>query len=180
MTYLRERRRGGDIMLKRKHMVLTFLVFCLTATLLVGVTSSAEYDPWVDGNDDGIIDIVDIVNLAIRFGEEGTPINKTALLLDLLDRVEVLETGGFIGAPAYDSGWVLADGWITLYHNLGTDALFVYLLGRNSPSDPIRGVGGGDQTELRLMGLNATHIEAMARYNCKYIRAKIWKILPTS
>ena len=78
-------------MLKRKHFALGFLAFCLTATLLVGVTSSAEYDPWVDGNDDGIIDIVDIVNLAIRFGEEGTPINKTALLLELQDTVATLE-----------------------------------------------------------------------------------------
>jgi len=68
-------------------MILAFLAFLLTATLLVGVTSSAEYDPWMDVNDDGIIDIVDIVNLAIRFGEEGTPINKTELLLDLLERV---------------------------------------------------------------------------------------------
>jgi len=41
-------------------------------------------------NDDGIIDIVDIVSLAIRFGEEGTPINKTELLLELQDRIDSL------------------------------------------------------------------------------------------
>jgi len=58
---------------------MVFLAFCLAATLLVGVTSSAEYDPWCDINDDGLIDIVDIVSLAIRFGEEGTPINKAAV-----------------------------------------------------------------------------------------------------
>jgi len=68
-------------MIKKRHIILCFLVFCLTPTLLVGVTSSADYDPWVDGNDDGIIDIVDIVNLAIRFGEEVTPINKTGFFL---------------------------------------------------------------------------------------------------
>lgn len=78
-------------MLKRKHMIIGFLAFCLVATLLIGVTSSAEYDPWCDINDDGVINILDIVNLGIRFGTEGTPINKTELLLTLLDRVDRLE-----------------------------------------------------------------------------------------
>jgi len=95
-------------MLKRKHMILGFLSFCLTATLLVGVTSSAEYDPWCDINDDGLIDIVDIVSLAIRFGEEGTPINKTALLLELQDRIDSLNgtleiripKKGYLSVPA--------------------------------------------------------------------------------
>jgi hypothetical protein len=79
-------------MLKRKHMIIGFLAFCLTATLLIGVTSSADYDPWVDVNDDGIIDIVDLVNVAIRFGEEGTLINKTALLLNLQKKVDSLNS----------------------------------------------------------------------------------------
>jgi len=94
--------------IKKRHILFCFLVFCLTATLLIGATSSAPYDPWVDGNDDGIIDIVDIVNLAIRFGEEGTPINKTALLLELQSKIEslnqTLETRipkkGFLSVPA--------------------------------------------------------------------------------
>jgi len=62
----------------------------LVATLLVGVTSSAEYDPWFDVNDDGIINILDILALAVMFGEEGTPINKTELLLELQDRIDSL------------------------------------------------------------------------------------------
>lgn len=75
-------------MIKRKHLMLGFLAFCLTATLFIGITTSgtspsiaspAEYDPWCDVNDDGIIDIVDIVNLAIRFGEKGTPVDKAAI-----------------------------------------------------------------------------------------------------
>jgi len=76
--------------LKKRCLVMCLLTFCLTITLLVAVTSSVEYDPWMDTNDDGLIDIVDIVNLAIRFGEEGTPINKTALLLELQARVDEL------------------------------------------------------------------------------------------
>ena len=74
--------------MKRKHVTLGFLAFCLTATLLVGVTSSVEYDPWYDLNDDGDIDIFDLRKVARLYGTSGTPINKTALLLDLQERVE--------------------------------------------------------------------------------------------
>jgi len=60
-------------MLRRKRLVLGFLVFCLAATLLIGVTSSAEYDPWLDYNDDAAIDIFDIVSMAGAFGTSGDP-----------------------------------------------------------------------------------------------------------
>ena len=78
-------------MLKKKHLIMCLLVFCLTATLLVGVTSSADYDPWKDIDDNGVINILDILGLAVMFGEEGTPINKTELLLDLQTRIAVAE-----------------------------------------------------------------------------------------
>lgn len=131
-------------MLKRKYMIIAFLALCLTATLFIGVTSSpattstAEYDPWVDINDDGIIDIFDIVTLAVRYGATGTPINKTALLLDLLARVEALEKGGYVGAPAYDSGWVdISQGQVLiLTHNLDTTEVLVYVIGNTSIEGP--------------------------------------------
>jgi len=73
--------------------------FCLTSTLFmaipiksqVGTTSSNEYDPWVDINNDGTIDIFDLAALALDFGAEGEPVNKTELLLSLLSRMESLE-----------------------------------------------------------------------------------------
>ena len=43
-----------------------------------------------DLNDDGKIDIFDIVKVAVAFGAEGTPINKTALLLELEARIDAL------------------------------------------------------------------------------------------
>lgn len=58
--------------------------------LLVGITSSVSYDPWVDLDDDGDIDIFDIVKIAGAYGTTGTPINKTALLLELEARVDAL------------------------------------------------------------------------------------------
>ncbi len=50
-----------------------------------------EYSPWGDLNDDGIINIFDIVWVAGRYQTTGTPLNITDLLLDLQSRVEYLE-----------------------------------------------------------------------------------------
>lgn len=67
----------------------------LTSQLLIGITTSVstrvwgEYDPWCDLDDDGDIDIFDIVNIAGRYGTTGTPINKTELL-ELQARVDAL------------------------------------------------------------------------------------------
>lgn len=87
-------------MANRKDLIIAILAtFCLTTTIFMilptrsqSSTEEPEYDHWYDVNDDGKIDILDIVQLTIRYGATGTPINKTALLLELLDRVEILET----------------------------------------------------------------------------------------
>ncbi len=101
-----------------------------------GTTSSNEYDPWIDTNDDGIIDIFDIAALALAFGAEGEPINKTAILTDLQLRVAMLEEnvnrtlilrdgefftririGGYCEYPAADC-WVKFKGWsLTAVYN---------------------------------------------------------------
>jgi len=54
-------------------------------------TSTHEYDPWIDLNDDGTIDLFDAIMLLKIYGTKGTPINKTDLLLGLQSRVEALE-----------------------------------------------------------------------------------------
>lgn len=96
----------------------------------MGVTAS-EYDPWLDNNDDGKIDIFDVVKVAGAYGTNGTPLNKTFLLLDLLERVETLENqSGWLPPPAYDSGWI---DWepsdvVLLQHDLNTTNIFVHML----------------------------------------------------
>jgi hypothetical protein len=69
--------------------------FCLTATLFLVLPTQSSlgngYDPWADMNDDGSINILDIANIASKFGTSGEAINKTALLLELQSRVEALE-----------------------------------------------------------------------------------------
>jgi len=62
-----------------------------------GSQTTFQYDPWADINDDGIIDIFDLVNLANKYGTTGDPVNKTALLYnvnatltELLSRIDRL------------------------------------------------------------------------------------------
>jgi hypothetical protein len=66
-------------------LVLTGLL--LASMLMVGLTSSASYNPWYDLDDDGDIDIFDIVKIAKMYGTTGEPFVAK-------------------GAIAYDSGWV--------------------------------------------------------------------------
>lgn len=83
---------------KRDLVIAVLCTFCLTFTLFTilpagsnyKASSIGEYDPWTDLNDDGIIDYLDISMAARAFGATGTPINKTALLLELLTKIDSL------------------------------------------------------------------------------------------
>jgi hypothetical protein len=78
---------GGEVMVTKKFLAIAISVaVCLSVTLLVvvpslSVSSVHSYDPLLDVNDDGAINIVDIGKVAAAFRTSGTPINKTALLL---------------------------------------------------------------------------------------------------
>ena len=59
-------------------------IFCLTTTVFMigqAISQAGQYDPWLDTNDDGKIDMRDVTAAARAFGSLGTPVNKTALLL---------------------------------------------------------------------------------------------------
>jgi hypothetical protein len=92
-------KRGAIFMVKKDLAIAILATFCLTSTLFMittsksqsGITASNEYDPWIDTNDDGIIDIFDLAKLALAFGAEGEPLNKTAMLLELQDRADSVD-----------------------------------------------------------------------------------------
>jgi len=69
----------------------------LSSFVLVGITLSdfppevpGIYSPWGDLNDDGIINIFDIVWISGRYQTTGTPVNKTALLYNVSDTFNML------------------------------------------------------------------------------------------
>lgn len=80
---------------KRNLVIAILTTFCLTATLFMILPTESSpgngYDPWLDINDDGTINILDLATIAKAYGTTGEPINKTALLLELQSRVEALE-----------------------------------------------------------------------------------------
>jgi len=64
-------------------MLLTLLVFAIPTSANEQQTSTSNYDPWLDSDYNGVIDIFDIVRLCNIYGTTGTPLNTTQLLLDL-------------------------------------------------------------------------------------------------
>jgi len=76
--------------LKPLTLAIALGVIIMVPSILVGNTMSdfppdpdGGYSPWGDLNDDGSIDIFDIVWLGTRYDTTGTPVNKTALLYDV-------------------------------------------------------------------------------------------------
>lgn len=81
-------------MIKKDMVIAVLVAFCLTATLFMIIpTNSAStrpYDAWLDYNDDGQIGPYDLAQLIAHYGSEGTPINKTELLLELQSKIDYL------------------------------------------------------------------------------------------
>jgi len=117
----------------KRDLVVALFSFCLTAILFMIVpieSGVGYYDPWIDLNDDGKIDMRDVATVARAFGSLGDPINKTELLLDLQNRVEALEAPG-LPAPDYISDWISINPGErkTLTHSLGTTNVLVHIQG---------------------------------------------------
>ena len=79
-----------------KKTVLFFTIVFVSLFLVNNTTSIAnlqtdKYDPWLDLNDDGEIDIFDVVMVAAAYGSSGKPYNKTAAIIELQAKVSVLE-----------------------------------------------------------------------------------------
>ena len=97
------------------------LITVLSSAYCVGFTSSVSdcpptgYCPWDDLDDDGDIDIFDIVDIAGRYGTSGEP---------------------FLGKAAieYDSGWIdisdRAGEYLNVTHNLNSTEVIVDIQGR--------------------------------------------------
>lgn len=77
--------KGGDILIMRKDLLVAVLAsLCLTATLLIIIpirssSGTGEYDAWVDTNEDGKINILDISTMAKAYGTSGDPTKQVVI-----------------------------------------------------------------------------------------------------
>ena len=161
--------------MNRKHLTMSALIALALLTIAFTPISSQQgvhdYDPWVDLNDDGKIDGRDIAGVSARFATLGTPINKTALLLELQSKVAELETkvnilnATKLGTPDYDSGWMpisLGETKI-LNHNLGTTNVLAYVIGKDDAYGTIHqwqfGTSYGEIRGAAWWGLTSNEIK---------------------
>jgi hypothetical protein len=80
----------------RKDLVITaLLTFCLAAVLLTAIPTRSqetlEYDPWKDINDDGKLDILDLVQISSQYGAQGNPTKN----VNSVPSFKVYEAGWF-------------------------------------------------------------------------------------
>jgi predicted secreted protein len=95
-------------MIRKDLVVAVLATFCLTVitftVIPVGSIGGSRYNPWLDYNDDGKIDVRDVAPVAAAYGSKGTPLVKASM--------------------QYDSGWLnITDKCgqnITMTHGLNT------------------------------------------------------------
>lgn len=108
--------------INRRFVIAVLAVACLMAVLLVvaPIKSSSpgpgEYDAWLDWNDDGKINMIDISRAAKAFGTSGQNISKASI--------------------EYDSDWLnIADKcgqYFDVTHNLNSTDVIVEIMGRTT------------------------------------------------
>ena len=113
-----------ESLMNRRFVIAVLTVACLTTVLFVAapIRSSApgpgEYDPWLDWNDDGKVDMKDIGRVAKAFGTSGQNLSKASI--------------------EYEGEWIdITDKCgqnITIAHNLNSTDLIVDIQGKTSLS----------------------------------------------
>ena len=140
----------------RRYVVAVLTIACLMTVLLTvapirsGSPASGAYDPWLDWNDDGKIDIKDVSRVARAFGTSGQNISKASI--------------------EYDSGWVDISGMagqnITVTHGLNItdwsdENIDVSITGKTS-------IGGELQRYVGLTGARADKTYGGTNYDVAY------------
>jgi len=140
---------GGDSIVKKILMASMILAMFLLASLfLVGLTSSAGvYNPWYDLDDDGDIDIFDVVKMAGIYGTTGEPFEAKA-------------------AIEYDSGWIdITDKCgqcFDVIHNLNSTEVMVDVAGKTAVD------GGAHQRNLGGTGFIPGWAQTYGRADPEY------------
>ena len=113
--------------------ITVFTIFLFTTFFFAGSTASVGvYDPWADLNDDGLINIFDVVEVAGKYGTSGDPFNAKA-------------------AIEYDSSWLNITSkcgqYINIVHTFNSTEIMVDISGKTAVD------GGAHQRNLGGTGL---------------------------
>jgi len=143
---------------KKDLIIVCLATFCLTATLFMAIpTRSANdpnYDPWIDNNEDGVIDIFDAIRFSNAFNTAGDPtknVSVTNLPLDegghlmvtasrltkvmsIASNISVNWTSGYSGTNWTDAFSTDNYGEMFIYVSI-TNWMFTY---RNAPDATFR------------------------------------------
>ncbi len=118
-------RKRRKLVLNAKQFVATALFMFVLLMIVFAPLSGQEsaYDPWLDYNDDGIIDVNDLAAMGDVYGSTGEPLS-------------------FPMALTYDSGWVNVTDkqgqYFNITHNLNiTTNFMVRMWGRTTPDGGI-------------------------------------------
>ncbi len=161
-------RRGGDKMIMKKHVLVSVLVaFCLTFVLFgISPTRSASnpYDPWLDTNDDGVINMRDIGAECSAFGATGDPTKNVTIAghaskLIILARAQLVES-----ATYFTSDVISVDGYSKISVSITfTEPEFDYWLWTGH--DPSNTLFLADQLDETTLGkLNCKTYDVMNTY----------------
>lgn len=121
-------------MVKKRLMVIASVV---VSVLLGGLflnnvilaQSNGEYDPWLDSNEDGIIDVNDLSPLGQSYGSSGDPTKNVTIVKHASQFLRVATNEPVGPAGMWTSGWIWVDGYskvtILIYLTTSSNELLV-------------------------------------------------------
>ena len=132
------------MIIKKNLVVAVLLTFCLTFVLFqilpISSQSAGDYDPWLDINDDGEIDMRDVGAVARAFGAAGQNFTTKAGLTYTSDWLDITDKQGQN---------------FNVFHNLNTTEAIVDVVGKQSLTSPEHKLFYG--TTLLIQGFNKTY-----------------------
>jgi hypothetical protein len=118
----------------RRDLVIVVLVtFCLTATIFMVFptrSSSGTYDPWIDNNEDGAIDIFDAIGLANTFGTSGDPTKNVTVTNWPSNKLAYSIETSVGGVAGFESPYISVVGYskisICIWNDAAQDQYWLY------------------------------------------------------
>jgi len=93
----------------------------LLTPFFVGLTSSAPYDSWYDLDENGKINIFDVVRLAGTYGTAGDP-GKNVTLVGRANNLAYTNVTSVAAGASFVSPWISVDGYSKVTVSLYTNA----------------------------------------------------------